>query len=466
MRETPLHFRTITEIAEEIASKQLSPVDVTAAMLERIEALDGQLKSYTTVIAEQAMAAAQAAEREITAGKYRGPLHGVPIAVKDLCFTKGIPTRGGVEVLAGHVPAFDSTVIAKLEAAGAILLGKLNLTEGAMGGYNRNFDIPQNPWNPDRWTGSSSSGSGVATAAGLCFGSLGSDTGGSIRFPAASCGIVGIKPTWGRVSRYGVLALAESMDHVGPMTRRVADAGILLEAIAGFDPNDPTSLPHPVPNMLEGVGQDLQGVRVGFDEDYATNDIDVELADAVRAGVEVLADQGAEIVEVALPDVDEYVSAWPTLCSAEAVAAHAATYPSQRDAYGPWFQGWLDMGAKVTGAAYAKANNLRAACTGHLRRVFREIDVLVCPSMSAPPHAITPEILYGAYEPRHPKFQRFTVPFNYNGAPTLSVPCGMNTEGLPLSIQFVGKHLTEPLLCRVGHAYETATPWHGFHPDV
>ena len=468
MRETPLHFRTITEIAEEIASKQLSPVDVTAAMLERIEALDGQLKSYATVIAEQAMAAAQAAEREITAGKYRGPLHGVPIAVKDLCFTKGVRTMGAAKVLTDHIPTFDGTIIAKLESAGAVLLGKLNLTEGAMGGYNPEFDIPKNPWHPDRWTGSSSSGSGVATAAGLCFGSLGSDTGGSIRFPAASCGIVGIKPTWGRVSRYGVLALAESMDHVGPMTRSVADAAIMLEAIAGFDPNDPTSLPDSVPNMLEGVGQDLQGVRLGFDENYATNDIDVELADAVRAGVEVLADQGAEIVEVKLPDVDEYVAAWSTLCATEAVTAHAATYPSQRDAYGPWFRGWLDMGAKVTGVEYAKANNLRAACTGHLRSVFAEIDVLVCPSMSAPPHAITPEILYGAYEPRHrhPKFQRFTVPFNYNGAPTLSVPCGMNSEGLPLSIQFVGKHLTEPLLCRVGHAYEIATPWHELHPDI
>ena len=466
MSETPFHFKPITEIAEEIASKQLSPVDVATAMLQRIDALDGQLKSYATVMAEHAMAAAQKAEREIDAGMYRGPLHGIPIAVKDLCFTKGVRTMGAAKVLAEHVPTFDSTVVAKLESAGAVLLGKLNLTEGAMGGYNPEFDIPKNPWNPDRWTGSSSSGSGVATAAGLCFGSLGSDTGGSIRFPSAACGIVGLKPTWGRVSRYGVLALAESMDHVGPMTRSVADAGIMLAAIAGPDPNDPTSLPSPVPNMLDGIGQGIQGVRIGFDENYATSDIDVELAEAVRAGVEVLADHGAEIVAVQLPDVEAYVSAWPTLCSAEAVGAHTATYPSQRDAYGPWFRGWLDMGAKVTGADYARANNLRAACTGHLRRVFAEIDVLVCPSMSAPPHVVTPEMLYGSYGARDLKFQRFTVPFDYNGAPTLSVPCGMNSEGLPLSIQFVGKHLTEPLLCRVGHAYESATPWHNLNPDV
>ena len=466
MPETPLHFRTITDISEAIVSKTVSPVEITTALLDRIDRVEGQLRSYATVTADAAIAAAQQAERDIQAGIYRGPLHGVPIAVKDLCFTKGVHTRGGAKVLADHIPEFDGTVVARLAAAGAVLLGKLNLTEGAMGGYNPAFEIPKNPWNSDRWTGSSSSGSGVAVAAGLCFGAIGSDTGGSIRFPSAACGVVGLKPTWGRVSRHGVLALAESMDHVGPMTRSVADAGIMLAAIAGFDAKDPTSLVDSVPNMLAEVGQDLTGIRVGFDETYATHAIDRELADAVRAGVAILAEQGAEIIEVALPDVDEYVAAWPTLCAAEAVLAHAETYPSQRDAYGAWFRGWLDMGAEVTGAGYAKANNLRAACTGHIRRVFQEIDLLVCPAMSAPPHRITEDILYGAYQPRHPKFQRFTVPFNYNGAPTLSVPCGFNSDGLPLSIQFVGKHLSEPLLCRVGHAYEAATPWHNRHPDV
>jgi amidase len=303
--------------------------------------------------------------------------------------------------------------------------------------------------------------------AGLCFGSLGSDTGGSIRFPAAACGTVGLKPTWGRVSRYGVLALAESLDHVGPLTRSSADAGIVLEAISGFDPNDPTSLPDPVPNMLEGTDRGVEGIRIGFDLQYATKDIDPELAEAVLAGVKVLEDLGAEIVEVQLPDMDPYVAAWPTLCSAEAVAAHEATYPSRRDSYGPWFRGWLDKGAKVTGAEYAKANNLRAACTGHLRRVFEGIDVLVCPSTAAPPHPVKPEELYGRMpESREPKFQRFTAPFDYNGAPTLSVTCGFNSEGLPLSVQWVGKHLSEPLLCRIGHAYEGATEWHNRHPNV
>ena len=370
MSEIPLHFKTITEVSELIKEKHISPVEVTTTILDRIDQIDSNLKSYATIMADHAIAAAQKAEAEITSGRYRGPLHGVPVAVKDLCFTKGVHTMGGTQVLAEHVPDFDSTVVAKLESAGAVLLGKLNLTEGAMGGYNPKFQIPINPWNAERFAGASSSGSGVATAAGLCFGSLGSDTGGSIRFPAAHCGTVGLKPTWGRVSRYGVLALAESLDHVGPLTRSTADAGIVLEAISGFDPNDPTSLPVPVPNMLEGVDKGVEGVRIGLDVQYATKDIDPELAEAVLAGVKVLEGLGAEIVEVQLPDMDPYVAAWPTLCSAEAVAAHEATYPSRRNDYGPWFRGWLDKGAKVTGAEYAKANNLRAACTGHLRRVF------------------------------------------------------------------------------------------------
>lgn len=467
MSETPLHFKTVRQVAELIESKQLSPVEVTAALLARIGKLDGRLKSYVTVMADQAMIAASRAEQEIASGAYRGPLHGIPVAVKDLCFTRNVRTMGGTRALASHVPDFDSTVVARLEAAGAVLLGKLNLTEGAMRGYHPAFDVPVNPWNAERWAGASSSGSGVATAAGLCAGSLGSDTGGSIRFPAAACGVVGLKPTWGRVSRYGVLNLAESLDHVGPLTRSSADAGIMLQAISGPDANDPTCLRVPVPDMLAGIDRGVDGIRLGFDAQYATGDIDPEVAEAVLAAVKVLEGLGADVVEVKLPDVDQYVAAWPVLCSAEAAAAHEATYPSRKDDYGPWFRGWLDKGAKVTGAEYAKANNLRAACTGHLRRVFEEIDLLVCPSTVEPAPRVTREELYGPMpESRPPRFQRFTVPFDYNGAPTLSVPCGMSREGLPLSLQFVGKHLSEPLLCRVGHAYEQATRWHTLHPDV
>ena len=466
MPDTPLHYQTITEVAGQIQAKELSPVELTRAILDRIQALDGQLKSYATVMADQAMASAQAAEAEIAAGRYLGGLHGVPIAVKDLCFTKGVATMGGARVLRDHVPDFDGTVVQKLNAAGAVILGKLNLTEGAMAGYNPEFQIPVNPWNPELWSGASSSGPGVSTAAGRCYGSLGSDTGGSIRFPSAACGIVGIKPTWGRVSRYGVLALAESMDHVGPMTRSAADAGIMLQAIAGRDTNDDTSLDAPVPNMLEGRGQGVNGIRIGVDERYIGNDVDPQTAAAVMAGARVLEGLGAQIVTVRMPEIDPFSKAWGVLCAAEAAAAHRETYPSRGEEYGPWFRGWLELGNNYTAAEYASANYQRLACNAIVSRVFADIDVLVCPTMTIPAFPVTPEELYGPMAEEEWTWGRFTIPFDFNGTPTISLPCGLNDEGVPLSIQFVGKHLSEPLLVRIGDAFERATEWRHLRPNI
>ena len=466
MPDTPLHYKTLSEVGSLIEAKQLSPVELTEALLKRIDSLDGQYKSYAKVMADHAMASAQASEKEIMAGRYLGPLHGVPIAVKDLCFTKGVRTMGGTKALRDFVPDFDGTVVQKLASAGSVLLGKLNLTEGAMAGYNPELDIPRNPWNTQRWPGASSSGSGVATSAGLCYGSLGSDTGGSIRLPSAACGIVGIKPTWGRVSRYGVLALSESLDHVGPMTRSAADAGIMLQAIAGHDPNDPTSLNAPVPGMLEGMGKGVIGIRIGLDERYNSADVDAELSQAVLDGARVMEGLGAEIVPVKMPQTTDYCEAWGVLCAAEALAAHHGTFPSKRDEYGPYFQAWLDKGTGVTGADYANAHFQRLACNGMLAGVFADIDVLVSPSMPGPAHPVTPEELYGPMVSDDWNWLRFEVPFDFNGAPTISLPCGLNDEGLPLSIQFVGKHLAEPLLCRIGHAFESATEWHQLRPNV
>ena len=465
MTDAPLHYQTITEVAERISSGEISPVELTEAQLNRIAALDGGLKSYATVMAEQAMAAARAAESEIAAGRYRGSLHGVPIAIKDLCFTTGVATMGGAQVLRDFVPEFDGTVVRKLNDAGAIILGKLNLTEGAMAGYNPAFDIPINPWGADRWAGASSSGSGVATAAGLCYGSLGSDTGGSIRFPAAACGTVGIKPTWGRVSRYGVLTLAESLDHVGPMTRGAADAGIMLQALAGHDPNDPTSLRAPVPDMLEGVGKGVTGIRIGVDERHIGNDVDGDMAEAALSGARLLESMGARLVPVEMPDTLPFSRAWGVLCSAEAAAAHRDTYPSRADEYGPWFRGWLEKGHGYAAVDYARANQERLACNGILNGVFEDIDVLVCPSMTTPPGRVTPEELYGPMDDDEWTWGRFTIPYDFNGAPTISLPAGLNSGGLPLSIQFVGKHLSEPLLVQIGDAYERATE-HGLQPPI
>ena len=467
MVDTPLHFKTIVEMASLIESKALSPVEVTESTLERISQQDPQYKSYATVMADQARESARSAEQAIASGNYLGPLHGVPIAVKDLCFTKGVATMGATKALMDHVPDFDCTVVQRLNAAGAVILGKLNLTEGAMAGYNPDFQVPVNPWGSHLWSGASSSGSGVATAAGLCYGSLGSDTGGSIRFPSAACGIVGLKPTWGRVSRYGVLALAESLDHIGPMVRCAADAGIMLQAIAGLDPNDHTSLPDQVPNMLEGIEQGVRGLRIGLDEKYISENTDPELVASVLSGITTLEGLGAVIVPINMPDISGYMDAWGVLCSSEALAAHEATYPSRRDDYGPWFQGWLDNGARVTGAEYAKANNVRAACRGLLNNVFQDVDIICCPAMTSPPFPITLEEMYGPmFLLDDPNWGRFTVPYDFSGSPSISLPCGKNSEGLPLTIQFVGKHLSEPLLCRIGHTFEQTTDRGAQRPDI
>ncbi len=461
-----LHYKTITEISGLIRDKELSPVEVTEAQLTRIESLDGRLRSYATVMAEEAMDQARAAESEIAAGAWRGPLHGVPVAVKDLCFTRGVVTMGGSSIFADQIPDYDATVVSRFNDAGAVLLGKLNMTEGAMGGYTPSLQYPENPWAEGHWPGASSSGSGAATAAGLAYGTLGSDTGGSIRFPAAVCGTVGLKPTWGRVSRYGVMALAESLDHVGPLTRSAVDAGIVLQAISGLDPNDPTSLPAPVPDMTQWAADGVKGIRIGWDEEYASSDMDDDYTRAVADGIRVMEQLGVEIVQVKMPErLREYMDAWPVICSCEAAAAHAETYPSRADEYGAWFRGWLESGASHTGADYARAQAVRAACNGELRLTMQGVDVLALPGSPNSAGEVTSEDMYGPIPAdRDPWWSRYTVPYDYAGLPTISLPCGLDEDGLPVSLQFAGHHLSEPLLVQVGSAFEGATEWHDLHP--
>lgn len=466
MNADELCYATIEELAPRLAAGDLCPIELTRAQLDRIAAIDGAWRSYATVMAESALEAAEQAKREIEAGNYRGPLHGIPVAVKDLCFTRGTRTMGGTRVLEDLVPEFDSTVVARFKAAGAVLLGKLNLTEGAMGGYNRARQIPLNPWAPDRWTGASSSGSGVATAAGMCYASLGSDTGGSIRSPSAACGITGLKPTWGRVSRYGVLDLAQSLDHVGPMTRSTWDCAAVLEAIAGDDPNDPTTLPEPAPAILDGIEDGLTGLRVGFDRSYATRDVDEQIAAPVAESVKVLESLGAEIVEVELPEIDPYALVWPTLCSVEALAAHGETFPSRSQDYGPWFRGWLELGASTSAVEYARACDLRSELTGLLARAFVGIDMLACPAQGDLPHFVSDESLYdGPMVDHGPVRRRFSCPWDMNRAPTLTLPNGWTEEGLPTALQLVGSPGDEAVLCRAGYAFERATD-HRRNPSV
>ena len=312
----------------------------------------------------------------------------------------------------------------------------------------------------------SSSGSGVATAAGLCYASLGSDTGGSIRTPSASCGIVGLKPTWGRVSRYGVLALAESLDHVGPMTRSSWDCAAVLEVIAGSDPNDGTTLPEAAPAMLEGIAGGVAGMLIGYDRAYSGVDVIPPIAEAVAASVEVLASLGAEIVELELPDMRPYMAAWPTLCAVEALAAHTEHYPSRADDYGAWFGAWLARGASVTAVEYAEACNERADLAGRLAGAFADIDMLACSAQGTMPHRITEDMMYDDGPGDFDSWRmQFTAPWDMNRAPTLTLPNGWSDEGLPMALQLVGPLGSEAALCRAGYAYEQATDFMR-HPEV
>lgn len=474
----PLHYQSLSEVARLIEAREVSPVELTQMMLTRIHTLDVCLHSYATVMADEALAAARAAEREIQSGNYRGPLHGIPIAVKDLCYTKGVRTMGGLRVLRDFVPDYDATVVAKLQAAGAVLIGKLSLTEGAMVGYHRDFEIPVNPWGEEYWAGVSSSGSGVATAAGLCFASLGTDTGGSIRFPATANGLVGLKPSYGRVSRHGVLPLAESLDHVGPMTRSVRDAAIVFEAIAGHDPNDSTSLQVPVPNMLAELGRGVQGLRIGFDRAYALDGVDLGLAAAIELAVAELQRLGAQIVDVQLPDVSEVHAAWFMVCAAEAAEAHRESFPSRADEYGAYFREFLEFGSSVSEADLAKARQVGRAIGERFLAVLSTVDSVLSPS-GGMPFKIPPGLQYGSVTEWNQVFTliletlgiekaitSFTFPHSFAGTPSLTLPCGVTSDGLPYSMQLAGSPLSEAMLCRIGQAYEEATEWHQRHPMV
>jgi len=467
----PIHYRSLSSIAQSIKGGQISPVELTETLLSRIESIDGRLKSYATVMAQQARDAARQAEREILAGNYKGPLHGVPIAVKDLCFTAGTRTMGGLKVLRDFVPGHDATVVQKLSNSGAVILGKLNLTEGALSGYHRDFPIPVNPWGEDLWAGVSSSGSGVATAAGLCFGSLGTDTGGSIRYPAMANGIVGLKPTYGRVSRYGVLELAGSLDHIGPMTRSAKDAAIMFEAIAGYDVSDASSLDVAVPKICDALTDDLSGIRIGVDERYLSNGTNPGLVDAIHKAIEILAQLGAQIVEIAMPESDpmDLRNAWLPICAYEAAKAHSANYPSRANEYGGYFGDALKLGASMSTQDYAESTKLRETISRQFESALEPVDAVICPSGGSV-FAVDKEVQYGNMEALRPVIQhfqgQFTIPADLAGTPTITVPCGFSEAGHPYAVQFLGSRLSELNLCRIAHAYEQATLWHQRHPAI
>lgn len=466
MTNTNLHYLGLVEVGKLIQSRKLSPVEVTQAELDRIARLDGALKSYSTVVGEAALAQAHAAEKEIASGKIRGPLHGVPVAVKDLCWMKDTPTSHGMTILRDNKPKEDGTVVARLREAGAVILGKLQQTEGAYADHHPKIDPPKNPWNAELWTGVSSSGSGVATAAGLCYGSIGTDTGGSIRFPSAANGITGLKPTWGRVSRYGAFELAATLDHIGPMTRSAIDCGAMLGAIAGADPKDPTAVPVPVPDYLANLSGNLRGMTVGVDRKLVNDSSDADTKKAFDAALKAVAELGATIKDINFPDPTDVVNDWFPLCGAETAVAHEATYPSRKDEYGPGLAGVIELGRQLSGMDYQKIVLRRETFRGQLRALFETIDLFVIPAQAVAAPTLAKMATFGEDADLLNGLLRFTCPFDTTGSPTITVPAGVTANGGRIGFQFVGRHFDEARLVVAGDAFQRVTDWHKQHPSL
>lgn len=449
---------SLAALARNLRERSISPVEVAEACLKRIEA--DETNAFITVTAERAMSQAEEAEREIQADLYRGPLHGVPIALKDLIFTKGIRTTMASTFFEDYVPDYDATVAEKLEGAGAILIGKTNTHEFAYGptGDRSRFGAARNPHDHARITGGSSSGSGAAVATNLVYGALGSDTGGSIRIPAALCGIVGMKPTFGRVSKHGVFPLCWTMDHVGPMTRTVEDNVLFLSAIASYDPRDPYSVDRPAEDFARDLRRDIRGTVIGIPRDFYFEHVDNEVEALVREAVGVFRSLGAEVREVDIPNLRETLEAQRLTLAAEAYAVHRDRLKSEPEKYDDHVIERLLNGENLEAYRYAEAQQRKLHSREEFVRVLQIADVLLTPSVPIPATEIGQRQtnIGGHEEAAYSALTRFTGPTNLNGLPSLSVPCGVTGSRLPTGLQLIGRPFDEATLYRFGYAYEDA----------
>jgi aspartyl-tRNA(Asn)/glutamyl-tRNA(Gln) amidotransferase subunit A len=461
---------SLAEAAEQIRRRALSATELTRAYLDRIARRDGELRAYITVLDQGALGAAAEADREVAGGSYRGPLHGIPIALKDLVMTRGVRTTCGARILKDWVPEADATVAARLRQAGAILLGKLNMHEFAYGptGVNALYGTPRNPWDASRMPGGSSSGSGVAVAAGLAAGALGTDTGGSIRIPAAFCGIVGLKPTYGRVSRAGVIPLAWSLDHVGPMTRSVTDAALMLQVLAGRDAADPSAAALPVPDYRAALQGDLRGVRLGIPRDFFFAHLEPEIRQVVQATAERLEAQGARLEEVQLPHISLAGAASFAIMRAEATAYHEPYLRTRPGDYGADVRGRLMTGQFLPATQYLKGQRARQVLRAEVDAVLARVQALLAPAapLAAPPLDMREVAVEGVTQDVRLWITRYTAPFNVTGHPVLAVPCGLTTGGLPIGLQVIGRHFDEGTVLRIGRAVEAQDPLGGRRPPL
>ena len=464
-------FPSLAAIAASIRQGKVSPVEATRHCLDRIARLDGRLRAFITVDAERALVAARRLEAEAGRGQWRGALHGVPLAFKDLCFIRGLPTSCGTRTAEYFTAEQDCTAVTRLLAAGAVCLGKLNMTELAMGalGDNPHHGHARNPWAVEHCTGGSSSGSGVAVAAGLVLGAVGTDTGGSIRLPAASCGITGLKPTYGRVSRAGAMALSWSNDHLGPMARTALDCALMLQAMAGPDPLDATASFHPLDDYVSALDAPVRGLRVGVPQNFFFQGLAAEMEAAVRQAVAALATLGARVEEIRLPDPQVLSDITSLVSRSESAALHGGLLRERPQELGAFTRARLELGLGVPAYDYLQALRLRARLARTFaREVWTEVDVLAVPVIPepAPPLRAALEGTLEEIVQRQGRFSRLTRPFNGLGLPALSLPCGFSAAGLPLAFQLVGRPFDEATVLRLGHAYQRATDWHAREPEA
>jgi aspartyl-tRNA(Asn)/glutamyl-tRNA(Gln) amidotransferase subunit A len=454
-------YATIAELGARYRKRDLSPVEVTQALLARIDKLDPILHAFVTLTADRALADARAAEDALGKGDAR-PLLGIPVAHKDIYLTRGIRTTGGSALLADWIPEEDSTCVARWRDAGTVLLGKLITHEFAFGLQmpGHRFPAARNPWNLDHIPGGSSSGSGAALAAGLVVGATGSDTGGSIRGPAAFCGIVGLKPTYGRASRAGVLSLSWTLDHTGPMARTVQDCAYLLQGFAGHDPADPASSRAPVHDYLAPIGRDVRGLKIGVPRNYFFDGVDPEVGRAFEDALGTLRTLGADVRDVQIPSMAGAPS-FLLILMAEAFAYHERDLREHPELYGEVLRERILAGALVTASEYMQAQRIRAEICRETAEVMKSVDVLATPT------AVKPATPFAQAQNPDFGFPRSNMPpFNLTGSPTLALPCGFSSSGLPLSFQLAGRAFEEGMVLRVGHAYEQATAWHTRRPPV
>ena len=454
-------YATIAELGARYRKRDLSPVEVTQALLARIEKLDPILHAFVTLTADSALAEARSAEEALRRGDAR-PLLGIPVAHKDIYLTRGVRTTGGSALLADWIPDEDATCVQRWRAAGTVQLGKLITHEFAFGLQfpGHRFPPAKNPWNLDHIPGGSSSGSGAALAAGLVTGATGSDTGGSIRGPAAFCGIVGLKPTYGRSSRAGVLTLSWTLDHTGPMARTVQDCAFLLQPLAGYDPADPASSRAPVDDYVAPLGRDIRGLKIGVPRAYFLEEVDAEVARAFEEALETLRRLGAEVRDVQIPSL-RGAHSFLLILMAEAYAYHESDIREHPELYGDVLRERILAGALVTASEYTQAQRIRAEICRETAEVLKTVDVLASPT------ALKPAMPFAqAFDPEFAFPKSNMAPFNLTGLPTLALPCGFSASGLPVSFQLSGRPFEEATVLRAGHAYEQATTWHTRRPPV